>query len=81
MSLRAHKLNGNGSNMFVLSTNKAWVMIWEFLDEFRFVVNLWTNFGLNLLLLMRGKIKPEYHISILSNYACIGVLYKKLWLF
>ena len=25
-------------------------MIWEFLDEFGFVVSPWTNFGLNLLL-------------------------------
>jgi hypothetical protein len=31
MSLKAYKLNENGSNMFVLFSNKAWVMICEFL--------------------------------------------------
>jgi len=31
MRLKACKLNENGSNMFVLFSNKAWVMICEFL--------------------------------------------------
>jgi hypothetical protein len=74
MSLRACELNGNGSNMF---------------DEFGFAVSPWTNFSLNLFLYNAWAIKSysicfsssECHLSRLSNHACIGVFYKKLWLF
>jgi hypothetical protein len=66
MSLRACKLNGNGSNMFVCLQIRfrSW---FESFDEFGFAIISLTNFGLNLLLLMRGNINPILHGFQVSN--------------
>jgi hypothetical protein len=88
MSLRACELNGNGSNMFVCLQIRLRSWFGSF-DEFGFAVSPWTNFSLNLFLYNAWAIKSysicfsssECHLSRLSNHACIGVFYKKLWLF
>jgi hypothetical protein len=88
MTLVACKTKWKWFKHVSLFSNKAWDMIWEFWRVrvfFQPVAQFDPNFS---PLYCFGKqaysiwfSSSKYHLSSLSTYECIEVLYRKLWLF